>query len=683
MSNHCWYQGWRVLSGYLLVFCLGIRLAEAGNGGELPSATPAEVGMGPAKLAEARDYALTGEGSGLILRHGKVVLAWGDQQKRYDLKSTTKSFGSLALGLAIMDGKVRLNDAAKRHHPELGLPVNSNRLDWLDSMTILHLASQTAGFEKPGGYTRLQFEPGTQWDYSDSGPNWLAECLTLEWGRDLDEVLFERLFTPMGIGRTDLVWRKHAYRPALMNGVARREFGAGIHANVRAMARVGLLMLRQGDWEGKRLLPAEFCRLAPKTPEAHRDLPVLHPEVYGHAAAHYGLLWWNNEDGTLPGVPRDAYWSWGLYDSLIVVMPGLDVVVARAGQSWKRTPGEDHYAVLRPFLVPIALAVSNAASALPAPYPPSKVIRGIQWEEAVLRLAPGSDNWPMTWAEDDALYAAYGDGRGFEPFVREKLSMGLAKVAGTPPRIQGQNIVSATFDSQGDGALGRKASGILCVDGVLWAVARNATNAQLGWSKDHGATWQWADWRFATSFGCPTFLNFGQNYQGARDHYVYLYSPDSDSAYVPADRFVLARVPKHGIANRSAWEFFVQADGKTVRWSKSIEERGAVFVNPGNCYRIGVTYHEGLKRYLWVQVLPQSRHPQGPRFQGGFGIYEAPEPWGPWSTVFHTVDWDMGPGETASFPSKWFEAGGRTAHLVFSGNDAFSVRKARLELVGE
>jgi len=226
----------------------------------------------------------------------------------------------------------------------------------------------------------------------------------------------------------------------------------------------------------------------------------------------------------------------------------------------------------------------------------------------------------MTWAEDDALYAAYGDGRGFEPFVREKLSMGLAKVAGTPPRIQGQNIVSATFDSQGDGALGRKASGILCVDGVLWAVVRNATNAQLGWSKDHGATWQWADWRFATSFGCPTFLNFGQDYQGARDQFVYLYSPDSDSAYVPADRFVLARVPKHGIANRSAWEFFVQADGKTVRWSKSIEERGAVFVNPGNCYRIGVTYHEGLKRYLWVQVLPQSRHPQGPRFQGGSGL---------------------------------------------------------------
>jgi len=44
--------------------------------------------------------ALTGEGSGLITRHGRVVLAWGDPKKRYDLKSSTKSIGVTALGLA-------------------------------------------------------------------------------------------------------------------------------------------------------------------------------------------------------------------------------------------------------------------------------------------------------------------------------------------------------------------------------------------------------------------------------------------------------------------------------------------------------------------------------------------------------------------------------------------------------
>jgi CubicO group peptidase (beta-lactamase class C family) len=281
-------------------------------------AAPAEVGMDEAALATARDYALTGGGSGYITRHGRLVMTWGDPRARYDLKSTTKSFGSIALGLAIKDGKVRLEDKAKQFHPTLGVPPEENTgTGWLDEMTILHLASQAAGFEKPGGYTKLLFRPGTQWDYSDSGPNWLAECLTLAYGRDLDEWMFERVFTPLGIQRSDLTWRKNSYRPATLSGVARREFGAGIHANVDAMARIGYLMLREGQWNGREILTREYAKLAPRTPPGHAQLPVRLPETYGNAAPHYGLLWWNNADQTLRDVPADAYWSWGLYDSLI------------------------------------------------------------------------------------------------------------------------------------------------------------------------------------------------------------------------------------------------------------------------------------------------------------------------------------------------------------------------------
>jgi len=68
------------------------------------------------------------------------------------------------------------------------------------------------------------------------------------------------------------------------------------------------------------------------------------------------------------------------------------------------------------------------------------------------------------------------------------------------------------------------------------------------------------------------------------------------------------------------------------------------------------------------------------RFAGGFGIYDAPEPWGPWTTVFYTDNWDVGPGETSSFPTKWMSANGTTIHLVFSGDDTFAVRKADLKV---
>jgi hypothetical protein len=61
-----------------------------------------------------------------------------------------------------------------------------------------------------------------------------------------------------------------------------------------------------------------------------------------------------------------------------------------------------------------------------------------------------------------------------------------------------------------------------------------------------------------------------------------------------------------------------------------------------------------------------------------FGIYDAPEPWGPWTTVFHTESWDVDPGESQHIPSKWISKDGRTIHLLFSGNDCFAVRRATL-----
>jgi CubicO group peptidase (beta-lactamase class C family) len=664
-----------------------------------PEADPPDVRLDAARLREARDYALTGGGSGIVTRHGRAVLRWGDQGRRYDLKSTTKSIGVTAVGLAMADGRLTTLDVpARQFHPAFGEAKDgTGRKEWLDAVTLFHLATQTAGFDKPGGTGRLLFAPGTQWAYSDSGPNWLAECITLLYRRDVRDLLFERVFTPIGITPDDLVWRTNAYRPKAIDGIVRREFGSGVSANVDAMARIGYLYLRRGRWQGTRILPEAFVDACRTVDDRVRGLPVVKPGDYGRASDHYGLLWWNNADGTLAGVPRDAYWSWGLYDSLIVVVPSLDVVVARAGKSWKRAKGADHYAVLAPFLQPIAASARGApqasapavrrdaprsmgtASGAAPPYPASPVIRGMTWapKESIVRLASGSDNWPMTWADDGAFYTAYGDGWGFEPRVEKKLSLGLARVFGSPPDIRGENLRAPTAEQAGDGARGRKASGMLMVGGTLTMAVRNAANAVLACSRDRGRTWTWADWRFTDGFGCPTFVNFGADYAGARDGYVYLASPDSDSAYEPADRMVLARAPAGRLMDRVAWEFFERLGpaGRPV-WTADVDRRGPVFENPGRCYRGGITYCAPLGRYLWVQVLPGG----DTRFAGGFGVYDAPEPWGPWTTAFFTAEWDVGPGETASFPAKWMSPDGRTLHLVFSGEDAFSVRQATLDI---
>ncbi|RJP35578.1 MAG: hypothetical protein C4527_00575 [Candidatus Omnitrophota bacterium] len=328
------------------------------------------------------------------------------------------------------------------------------------------------------------------------------------------------------------------------------------------------------------------------------------------------------------------------------------------------------------FLLSFSLSFARASE---NPYPPSAVIDKVEWAEpsSIVRKAKGGDNWPLTWADDDCMYTAYGDGNGFEPKTPQKLSLGFAKVVGSPVDFMGINIRSCSGEQLGDGRRGKKASGILMVDGILYLWARNAGNAQLARSSDHGLTWIWCDWTFQTGFGCPTFLNFGKNYDGARDDYVYIYSPDADSAYDSADRMVMARAPKDRLCVREAYEFFQEpdADGTPV-WTDDIRQRGTVFSSAGNCYRSGVTYNAGLKRYLWCQIIPG----EDTRFAGGFGIYDAAEPWGPWTTVFRTELWDVGPGETCSFPAKWMSEDGKTCNLVFSGDDCFSVRKATFVL---
>lgn len=333
----------------------------------------------------------------------------------------------------------------------------------------------------------------------------------------------------------------------------------------------------------------------------------------------------------------------------------------------------------------LAAMAAPAAEPVAPPCPPSPVFAGIDWApaESVVRQAVDGDNWPVTWAADDALYTAWGDGTGFEPKVPEKLSCGFARVRGGPRDFHGENLFSLNTQP-GQGRNGLKAWGLLAVGDRLYAWFGHADKqggmAQLAWSDNHARTWVFADWRFE-EFGLVGFVNFGRGYAGARDDYVYAYSHDGPRADVPADRFILMRVPRARVGERGAYEFYAGRDAAgQPRWSAALADREAVFTHPDGCLRSAMTYHAPSRRYLWWQAIPQPRGHKDrgdTRFTGGFAVYDAPEPWGPWTTVYHSAQWDMGPGEHGDFPAKWLEPDGRL-WLVFSGEDAFSVRAGRL-----
>ena len=144
------------------------------------------------------------------------------------------------------------------------------------------------------------------------------------------------------------------------------------------------------------------------------------------------------------------------------------------------------------------------------------------------------------------------------------------------------------------------------------------------------------------------------------------------------------RAPKDQLRQRESYEFFQRenANGQPL-WTADITQRGAVFTHQDQCRRSSISYNAGIGRYLWWQQMTVDSSSTDTRFKGGFGLYDAPEPWGPWTTVYFTEEWDVGPGDLGCFPSKWMSEDGRTIYLVFAGSDHFAVRRATLILSDE
>lgn len=322
-----------------------------------------------------------------------------------------------------------------------------------------------------------------------------------------------------------------------------------------------------------------------------------------------------------------------------------------------------------------ALTLAAACQAPDSAYAPSGTIGSVEFAplRSVSCRAQGSDNWPTTWGDDGALYTAWGDGWGFEPRTEKKLSLGIARIAGGPMDYEATNIRAPTIERTGDGASGPKASGLLMVDGVLYMLVRNLDNARLAWSSDRGRTWEWG-FSLRESFGYPAFLNFGRDYASARDTFVYVLSADGADPYRNHNDIVMARVPRDRITERKAYRYFVRLDeeGQPV-WSPDPEQRGPIFSDTARISGTDMIYVPPLDRYL-MTVNHDS--------EGAWGIYDAPEPWGPWTTTFQTNRWDVR-SYSYVFPTKWIEDEGRTLHLVFSGYDeydAFCIRRVELNL---
>ncbi|MDX9754445.1 MAG: serine hydrolase, partial [bacterium] len=577
---------------WIFLFTSLLRAATSGISMEWSTTSPESQGFSSSQLqALTKELAPKGTKTLLLIRGDQIIHEWYapgfNSAKPHYTASLAKSLvGGLSLALAMSDGLIQPDDLASRYIPQWREDPRKARI------TIRHLATHSSGIEdaelseadraaaaqqdqsvstdhmqlpgwkgafwrkEPNPFTLARdqapvcFEPGTQYAYSNPGMAMLSYAITAAMQNspydNIRTYLRDRLFRPLGI--EDREWSigyGQTYEVDGLNLVA--NWGGG-GFTPRAVARIGHLLLRGGEWDGKPLLNPAVVRLV--TSYAGTPLP---DRPQGNPQPACGLGWYCNFDGNWGNVPRDAFAGAGAGNQVLLVIPSLDLILVRNGSNlFDESKGEGFWGGLENSLfVPILRAFEQA------PYPPSEIITNIDFslQADIVRLAEGSDNWPITEGVDHRLFTAYGDGWGFDPKVEKKLSLGLATVTGVPPAITGTNLRSPSAEQLGQGELGAKASGLLMINSTLYMLARNTGNARLAWSRDEGKTWTWADWRFDTSFGCPTFLQFGPNYSGARDAYVYLYSQDENSAYQAADRMVLARVPQEKITEPAAYEY--------------------------------------------------------------------------------------------------------------------------------
>ncbi|MCG2461645.1 DUF4185 domain-containing protein [Flavobacteriaceae bacterium F89] len=329
------------------------------------------------------------------------------------------------------------------------------------------------------------------------------------------------------------------------------------------------------------------------------------------------------------------------------------------------------------------------------PYPKSTVITGFVMDTVRVSIGHG-DNWAITWAGDGKQYSFFTDGTGFG--LEKEVSTAPVIITGNPPEIHGSDIKSPTGTipypaGQGSG----KVSGLLAIKGVLYALVRNlnpqgypkGTGSTLMYSGDFGKTWNWVNWDWP-EIGYPSWLNAGREYSAASDDFAYFISPDGSSAYADYSNIIMGRVHKDSILFKQKYTFYKGiSNAQSVLWG-TFEDRAPIFTDPQGCFRPDIVYNEGLDRYFLLMSSPYGEWDwwanENPDRKPHLGIFDAPDPWGPWTTVAYVPEWGRPENRFAPhIPSKWISRDGKEFYLLYScipnGPYQFNIQKCTVKVL--
>ena len=256
---------------------------------------------------------------------GRVLMDYGDVKVVSYLASVRKSILAMLYGNYVASGKVRLDRTlAEIGIDDIGgLTAEEKQATVRDLLTarsgVYHPASN-AGDDLANAPPRGSQKHGTYYLYSNWDFNALGTIFEKETGRDIYDALESDLAKPIGMQDFDRATHRRT-------GDASQSIHLAYHMNLstRDMARIGYVMLRQGNWAGRQLVPREWVR---EITTAATPVSEMNPSTLRKGPFGYGCLWWIWEGPFATGGYRGAYTGLGAIGQQITVIPALDLVVA-------------------------------------------------------------------------------------------------------------------------------------------------------------------------------------------------------------------------------------------------------------------------------------------------------------------------------------------------------------------
>lgn len=258
----------------------------------------------------------------MIVKNGKVISEkwWGDNapDKNHVMYSVSKSFTATAIGFAIHEGHIKLDDKVMSFFPDK-IPADAS--PFLKKMKIWDLLTMSTGQEKEPRTTSDDWikdffevpvtkEPGTYFLYNSLATFMLSAIIQEVTGEKLIDYLYPRLFQPLGIH--DIQWDSN---PQGIN-----IGGWGLYLKTEDMAKFGLLFLQKGVWNGKQLLPKGWVEEALSWKV--KSTPAGQPEMTDPNSdwtQGYCFQMWRS---------RHGYRADGANGQYIIILPEEDAVIA-------------------------------------------------------------------------------------------------------------------------------------------------------------------------------------------------------------------------------------------------------------------------------------------------------------------------------------------------------------------